>query len=244
MKRRELKAQAKVLLRGHWGKFALCTLLMSAFYALLSSQSLFSGVENAVENSGFSFSLSFWDPFRPWLLLVYVACQILTTFLFYGYWDQFLKARIGSPVGLKAMCKRFAAMPGKIVGATCINFLWTFALSFAVYLLWEWFGGFALPLVFIILIFFYIVTIRLSMVPIILLENPYTTVPNAFIQSYNLMRGFTRKLFVLDLSFIGWILLSFLTCGIALLWILPYRYMTVLTFYYDIKAKKLNRQEF
>ncbi|MDN6723643.1 MAG: DUF975 family protein, partial [Tetragenococcus halophilus] len=44
--------------------------------------------------------------------------------------------------------------------------------------------------------------------------------------SRHLMDGFKAKLFFLDLSFIGWHILSFLTLGIGYLWLMPYIYAT------------------
>jgi uncharacterized membrane protein len=52
-----------------------------------------------------------------------------------------------------------------------------------------------------------------------------------------MMQGRKMKLFLLDLSFIGWILLSILTLGIGLLWLLPYMYSARAAFYEDILAE-------
>jgi uncharacterized membrane protein len=52
-----------------------------------------------------------------------------------------------------------------------------------------------------------------------------------------MMQGRKMKLFLLDLSFIGWILLSILTLGIGLLWLLPYIYSARAAFYEDILAE-------
>ncbi|MDN6153474.1 MAG: DUF975 family protein [Tetragenococcus halophilus] len=49
--------------------------------------------------------------------------------------------------------------------------------------------------------------------------------------SRHLMDGFKAKLFFLDLSFIGWHILSFLTLGIGYLWLMPYIYATKAAFY-------------
>lgn len=45
------------------------------------------------------------------------------------------------------------------------------------------------------------------------------------------MKGHKTELFVLDLSFIGWWLLSIITLGIGFLWLVPYYRQTVANFY-------------
>lgn len=53
-------------------------------------------------------------------------------------------------------------------------------------------------------------------------------------ESKNLMKGHKWRLFVLDLSFIGWGILSVLSLGIGLLWLLPYQNATKVAFYEDL----------
>ena len=50
-------------------------------------------------------------------------------------------------------------------------------------------------------------------------------------QSKNLMRGNKWRLFLLYLSFLGWLIFSVLTFGIGLLWIIPYITQTLVWFY-------------
>ena len=58
----------------------------------------------------------------------------------------------------------------------------------------------------------------------ILAENPAAGAKNALDLSKRMTQGMKGKLFLLDLSFIGWWLLSFITCGILSLGIKPYVY--------------------
>lgn len=55
----------------------------------------------------------------------------------------------------------------------------------------------------------------LKMVPYILAENQTIGVKDAFKLSYQLMKGNKFRAFLLDLSFIGWYVLSFITLGIV-----------------------------
>lgn len=53
-------------------------------------------------------------------------------------------------------------------------------------------------------------------------------------ESKELMRGQKMRLFILDLSFLGWVLVGFLTLGIGFLWITPYTTATRTAFYNDL----------
>ncbi len=65
------------------------------------------------------------------------------------------------------------------------------------------------------------------MIPYILAENPDIDTREAFAQSKAMMTGDKLNAFVLDLSFIGWILLTLCTCGIVgIFYVNPYYYNT------------------
>lgn len=51
-----------------------------------------------------------------------------------------------------------------------------------------------------------------------------------------MMNGHKARYFYLQISFIGWYLLSILSCGIALLWIEPYRMCANSYFYLDLQG--------
>ena len=52
-----------------------------------------------------------------------------------------------------------------------------------------------------------------------------------------MMNGHKGKLFLLDLSFIGWIIVGALCCGIGTLWVAPYMQAAKTSFYEELKAK-------
>lgn len=65
------------------------------------------------------------------------------------------------------------------------------------------------------------------MVNYILAENPEMNTKEVFAMSRDMMRGNKWKAFVLDLSFLGWHLLSLITIGLAgIFYVFPYRNMT------------------
>ena len=61
------------------------------------------------------------------------------------------------------------------------------------------------------------------MIPYLLAENPQMTKEQAFAESKQMMQGQKWRAFVLDLSFIGWDILSGMTLGIlGIFYVQPY----------------------
>jgi uncharacterized membrane protein len=52
-----------------------------------------------------------------------------------------------------------------------------------------------------------------------------------------MMKGHKMELFMLWLSFLGWIILAMLTCGFGFLFLEPYMYTTLAHYYEDLKAE-------
>ena len=74
------------------------------------------------------------------------------------------------------------------------------------------------------------------MVPYILSDNPDISPMDAIRRSKEMMQGHKWRTFVLDLSFIGWFILSALTCGILFIfWTGPYIYSTDAALYLKLK---------
>ena len=71
-----------------------------------------------------------------------------------------------------------------------------------------------------------------------LLENPDMGILEAINLSKAQTYGYKWQLFVLDLSFLGWIFLSFFTFGLLYLWLGPYMLLTDIAFYDTIRAQK------
>ena len=78
-----------------------------------------------------------------------------------------------------------------------------------------------------------------GMVPYLLHDYPELTPREAMKISREMMRGQKWNLFVLDFTFIGWILLSILTLGLGVLFVQPYMLTARAAFYEDLKAEKL-----
>jgi len=105
--------------------------------------------------------------------------------------------------------------------------------------LWE---GFCMQFFQSMLVFFWsllpfmglVASYRYAMTPYILAEDMEIPVMEAITRSKNLMRGHKWELFCLDLSFLGWEILSILTLGIGFLWTGPYEEAAKAAFYREI----------
>lgn len=77
-----------------------------------------------------------------------------------------------------------------------------------------------------------------AMASYISIDNEDLSPEECIQKSMQMMEGHKMQLFLLDLSFIGWVFLSILTMGIGLLWLAPYQETARLKFYEDLKALK------
>ncbi|MBQ3580977.1 MAG: DUF975 family protein [Bacteroidales bacterium] len=69
-------------------------------------------------------------------------------------------------------------------------------------------------------------------------DKPELSAEECIHESRIMMAGHKGKLFLLDLSYIGWMLLCILTCGILSLWVKPKMSAAHALFYEDLKASQ------
>lgn len=70
-------------------------------------------------------------------------------------------------------------------------------------------------------------------------EDPTISVRVALNKSKEATRGKRGSLFILQLSWLGWITLSIFTFGISLLWLLPYFSLTEYTAFSDMRYQEI-----
>lgn len=75
-----------------------------------------------------------------------------------------------------------------------------------------------------------------AMAPYILAENPTISITEALDESQEMMKGHKMDLFILGLSFIGWVLLGLITFGIAFIWVIPYINAAHAEFYLEVSG--------
>ena len=74
-----------------------------------------------------------------------------------------------------------------------------------------------------------------AMAPYIKADHPEYTATQALDESRRIMKGHKWHLFCLNLSFIGWMIVGALACGIGTLWVAPYMSAAQAAFYEEIK---------
>lgn len=75
----------------------------------------------------------------------------------------------------------------------------------------------------------------LSMAPFVYVDDPYMSPLEAISESIRIMNGHKIDLFKLHLNFLLWILLGFVTLGLAFIYVVPYVLQAEANFYNDIK---------
>ncbi|MBE7035073.1 MAG: DUF975 family protein [Ruminococcaceae bacterium] len=235
MNRALLKEDAKRSLSGKWGHCALCTFVL---LLLLSVLSAFQGPSGELSRHAVTEFRITWPLFTVapvWGLILSLIASIATSFLQFGYLDILMNIKAGHPTSCAMLFHPFTERTEELVKMTLL-----YTAIDLVYLLLVWFFVslmplLAIPLILVLSFGYTVLRLRLSFVPMILLESPDTPIWTAFIRSETMMRGYTFQFFVLCLSFLGWAFLAALTLGIGVLWLYPYIGMTVVNFYFEIK---------
>ena len=65
-------------------------------------------------------------------------------------------------------------------------------------------------------------------------EFPEVGIRKALRLSITITKGHRWDIFVLELSFIGWILLSIISFGVGACWVIPYYYLTLTNTYHAL----------
>lgn len=149
-------------------------------------------------------------PFVSWIATLLVSLPLA-----YGFTVMLLNVVRGSDVQLDTMGEGFKDY-GRILGTMLLSSVYQF--------LW------ALLLIVPGIIKGY----SYALTPYLLKDHPELKFNAAIEESMRLMSGNKMRLFLLDLSFIGWFLLGLITFGIAFLWITPYWNTARAAFYEDL----------
>ena len=160
------------------------------------------------------------------LHLIGLVLAILLLPLTWGYQTLFLGAVRGGEATAKDMFEGYnKELFSRVLTTTLLYYVYVF--------LWS----------LLLLIPGCIKAYSYAMTPYILKDNPEMKNNAAIEESMRMMDGHKLELFMLDLSFIGWALLSLLTCGIGFLWLAPYMNMARVNFYEDLKKASVEVKE-
>lgn len=239
--RKELKSRAKEVLRTSYWRAFLVSLLLAVVGGGVSSCN---NLSMNSSGSSSSFNLSDWnvgmgdisDGVGAFILvfiiivaiiagLAAIAFSIFVLNPFKVNAQQYFKQASQDDVNMNYLLYSFGK--GRYVG-TVVSMFWAGLLNF----LW-----------FLLLIIPGIVkTYAYSMVPYILGDNPTIGRKRAIQLSNQMTRGHKWRIFVLDLSFIGWFLLGAIALGVGVLFVLPYYNTTKAELYLALRQQALNNK--
>ena len=160
------------------------------------------------------------------LNLIGLVLFVLSLPLYWGYQTLFLGAVRGGEATAKDLFEGYnKELFSRVLTTTLLYYVYVFLWSLLLFI-----PG-------------YIKAFSYAMTPYILKDNPEMKNNAAIEESMRMMDGHKLELFILDLSFIGWALLSLLTCGIGFLWLAPYMNMARVNFYEDLKKASVEVKE-
>ena len=224
--RTSLKQESKALLKTARVNPYLFTLLVLAVTLVISGISNYMNMDDEfayLYSVQYGIDLSFLALHRAFpalvVLFVSVVCALLNMVLEAGVSLYHLGIRRGEEMPYVTLFDGFS-FAGKIILLSIVQYIFVF--------LWT--------LLFIIPGF--IAAYRYRFAVYNLCENPDMGVMEAINMSKAQTAGFKWQLFVLDLSFIGWRILSGLTLNILAIWLNPYIVQTDVGFFQQIKAAK------
>ena len=144
--------------------------------------------------------------------------------MMYGYSIVMLSVMRGGEMNIGGLFDGFNDF-GRIVGTKLLQAIYTF--------LWT----------LLLVIPGIIKNYSYAMTDFILKDQPELAINAAIEKSMAMMDGNKMKLFLLDLSFIGWAILCLFTFGIGFLFLQPYVQSAHAAFYEDLKAQTVVEEE-
>lgn len=229
----ELKALAREQLKG---KFAVpmgavvITMLISTVASIITSLFL-------DESSTTSLIIYY---------LISFILSLLTAVLSMGLIKFFMNFCRGQNYQIGNIFWGFMNHPDKVIIATLLLSLIMLALLIPGIILFVAYAVIQNTLIFVVALFVTIIglvgmiiaSLMYGMVYYILADEASDSAIEALRISRKMMQGHKGRLFYLQISFVGWYLLSILSCFIALLWIEPYMMCTTTYFYIDLKGER------
>lgn len=224
MSRMELKENAKNSLKGKWGEAILVLIIFGVISMAVTGIALIGN--NAALNSADSISKFLENPnsfnFGIPQIISSILGILVSAFLALGSVSYFLKVSRNEEVTFKELFSK-TSLWLLYIGVTIMTSIFIG--------LWS----------LLLLIPGIIASYRYSMVNYIMVDNPELGVFGAIKRSKEIMVGHKMDLFILQLSFIGWLLLSMLTLGILMLYVTPYMNVTFANFYNSIKDQNTDK---
>lgn len=208
------KNEALSALRGNWANALVATIILVALALFFSSNdAINSYYQRIVINPFIGYSLSFVSLFVLLPLAV-------------GYSNSMR-------VLLETGDNRLATNSFSLGFGNWLHVVWGMILSTIYIFLWT----------LLLIIPGLIKSYSYALTPYILVEHPEMSANEAIEESMRLMDGHKFDLFYLQLSFIGWAILSILSLGLGFFWLIPYQMTAQAAFYRDIKNEAMPLQD-
>lgn len=208
------KNEALSALRGNWANALVATIILVALMLFFSSnEAVNSYYQRVVINPFIGYSLSFVSLFVLLPLAV-------------GYINSMR-------VLLETGDNRLTNNSFSLGFGNWLHVVWGMVLSTIYIFLWT----------LLLIIPGIIKSYSYALTPYILVEHPEMSANEAIEESMRLMDGHKFDLFYLQLSFIGWAILSILSLGLGFFWLIPYQMTAQAAFYRDIKNEAMPLQD-
>lgn len=209
---KELRATARQALSDNWGTAAAIMLVYLLISFILGIPSQVADLLKMTDNAGSNL---------PALLS---GSSLVISLLFlpmqWGISTMFLDLHRGGTISFDGLFEGFT-------GGRYTRILRTYLLSYIIVCLWT----------LLLIIPGIMKALSYALMPFILRDEPELSAREVLAKSSAMMHGRRWHLFCLYLSFIGWILLALLTCGIGILWLTPYMQTAFAAFYEDARAE-------
>lgn len=228
----ELKALAREQLKGKYGVPVGAVFLATLISTVVSIITTFFAKTDSVSSLIIYYLISF-------------IISLLTAVLGIGLLKFFVKFAKNEKYQVSDIFWGFQNHPDKVILITIILTLLFLVCLLPGFIFLVVYAVTLHPVIFVIAIIsmiagvvgMVILGLNYSLTGYIIADEIQYSVIDTMKASRNMMRGHKGRLFYLQISFIGWYLLSLLSCGIALLWIEPYRMCTSVYFYLDLKGE-------
>ena len=209
--RQQVKEQAKQIMKRNYWKMPVVTLIASTLTGekttIIERVQDFASNNISYDTSPIFYSSNFQYIFYSFISIASILGILYTIFIgnviVVGKNRYFIKNHVENP----ELGEIFSGFKGNYLNVVKIMFLMDLKT-----LLW----------LFLFIVPGVIKAYEYSMIPYLLAENPNLSADEAFSLSKQMTTGQKADLFVLDLSFIGWIILGLICCGIGILFVLPY----------------------
>jgi len=178
--------------------------------------------------------------------LITFILQVLAGILYVGLTRFYLNLVCGGPLHISDIFSGFRFHTNRAIALRFFLSLIQLAclLPASCY---PFYGGSGSPETYVLFCFFLVVgcgidiflSIMFSQVYFILLDFPAYTTRQVMKTSRELMKGHKARFFYICVSLLPYYLLSLLSCGIALIWVIPYERVLFTNFYLDLMHRKM-----